>query len=458
MTTSVTGDRSELAARVLELVGQVAGDGVEADVHVTTREQALTRFAQSFIHQNVTSTSTRIRLRVAISGSWAAAETDRVDAVALRGLVSSAVQAARVRPADPSYPGLAPPSAMSLSGNWDDATAAAAPAARAGVVRQFVDAAAGLDAAGYVETVSVQAGYANTLGQQADGRYTSATVDGIARTPSSDGVARRSAPRLSDLDGAALGVAAAAKARAAADPVELAAGDYPVVLEPSCVRDLLAFLATAGFNGRAVAEGRSFVELGARQFDPAIQLWDDAGDEFASSLPYDVEGTPRRRLDLVVDGVTSAVTHDRRTAAALGGPAAGAHSTGHAVEGGERSGAVATNLRLGPGAGGSVADLVAAVERGLLVSDFWYTRVVDPRTTAVTGLTRNGVWLIEHGTLAAPVRNLRFTQSYAGALGPGRVLGVGSELVPLTERHPPALFVAPALRLAGWHFTGGSAG
>src|SRR5262249_51746796 len=156
--------------------------------------------------------------------------------------------------------------------------------------------------------------------------------------------------------------------------------------------NLLSFLDVFGFNARAVAEGQSFARLGAAQFDPAIGLCDDATDALSTAPPYDGDGTPRRRVDLVTAGVTTGLLHDRRTAAA-----AGTTSTGHAVLGAQDMSPFGTDLRLAPGSGGTITDLAGRIRRGLLVSDFWYTRILDPRTTVVTGLTRNGVWLVEDG-------------------------------------------------------------
>ena len=276
----------------------------------------------------------------------------------------------------------------------------------------------------------------NSAGQSLRGAFTEAGMDGIARargaprSAPADGVARLASSRLADLDGAVLGARAAAKARAAVDPVEIPPGSYPVVLEPAAVADLLLMLAVDGFNGRAVNDGVSFAEVGQAQFDPSVSLVDDATEPGAIGLPFDLDGTPKRRLELVRDGVTTAVAHDRRTAAV-----AGTTSTGHGI--GEASwGAVPTNLVLVPGTsdrdGGSgvtevdgpiadsaVADLVRSLERGLLVSDIWYTRVLDPRRLVMTGLTRNGVWLVENGELTRPVSTLRFTQSYPGRSPPG---------------------------------------
>jgi predicted Zn-dependent protease len=225
-----------------------------------------------------------------------------------------------------------------------------------------------------------------------------------------------------------------------------------VVFAPEAVADLLTNFAYYGFNGKAHNERRSFAELGVAQFDPAISLYDDPLASSVPGRPFDVEGTPRHRLALVRDGVTSAVAHDRRTASA-----AGTVSTGHAVAGGGSFGALASNLELAPGHT-TMPEMIAGMRRGLLVSDLWYTRVLDPRTLAMTGLTRNGVWLVENGEISGAVSNLRFTQSYPLALAPGRVLGIGAQSIAQPSRWGLGSWSSPALHLASWNFTGGAAG
>jgi predicted Zn-dependent protease len=250
--------------------------------------------------------------------------------------------------------------------------------------------------------------------------------------------------RLSDIDGAAAGRTAAEKARRGDDLLELEPGRYEVVLEPSCLANMLEFLRD-GFNARTVEEGRSFVELGQPQLDPSVTLWDDGTDPRAISRGFDAEGTPKRRVDLVREGVPVALCHDRKTAAK-----AKAESTGHGF-GGDMGG-VATNLFM---AGGTTSpeELVGSVERGLLITEFWYTRILDPKTQVVTGLTRNGTFLIEGGRVVGGVPNLRFTQSYVDALRPGNVLGVGDD-----ARLFDGTYHVPTVRLASWNFTGGAKG
>lgn len=433
---------AEVGDRVLGLLPK----GVDAQVTVSRGRSGLTRFANSYIHQNVAEETVAVRLKVALDGRVASAGTNQDDDDALGRLVDTTVKAARLRPVDPDWPGTAPPAPVEKAEHYDDPTSAADPDGRARAVRDFVDAGEGLSAAGYCDTTGSTVAYANTAGQRVAGRTSRATISGIHQTPTSEGVAGQTAAALAQLDAAAEGARAAAKARNGAEVIDIEPGVYEVVLEPECVANMLSFIASSGFNGKAVEEGRSFVHLGEQQFDERITIYDDAADPRAVGLMFDAEGTPKRRVDFVQGGVTTGVAHDRRTAGK-----AGVDSTGHASAMGESFGAVPANLFVAEGAA-SLDDLIGGVERGLLVSSFHYTRILDPKTQVVTGLTRSGVFLIEDGKVGGAVSNLRFTQSYVGALGPGKVRGVGSD-----ARLAGGSYV-PSLHLAGWNFTGGARG
>jgi predicted Zn-dependent protease len=450
-TTTQTARGLELAEHTLELVRRRAAD---AEVEVTVRrgEEALTRFANGFIHQNVASEINHVLIRVALDGRNATTSVDGpADDETLGRAIDGVLEAARIRPPDPDWPGLAPRAEAPEVDHWDDATAAASPDERAGRVRAFVDAAGGLETAGYCSTLAVTLAFANSAGQRLTGRATMADLDGIARTPTADGSGRDGSVRLGDLDGSDVGERAARKARDASGATDLEPGRYEVVLEPDCVANILSFLLVHGFNGKAVEEGRSFAAIGETQFDPAITLRDDVTDPGMAGVAFDIEGTPKWPLDLVREGVTTGLLHTRRTAKAMA-----AESTGHAVEGGAGWGALGANLVLAAGEK-SVDELVAGTDRGVLVTDFWYTRILDPRTQVVTGLTRNGVWLIEDGRVVRPITNFRFTQSFVEALGPGNVRGVGRERALLAAGWD-SVYLVPALHLANWNFTGGAKG
>lgn len=454
-------DAARLAEQAVDAV-RAAAPGADAEVTVSLAQQALTRFANSRIHQNVADETATVALRVHLDGRTSSLTT-AANGVDVSAVVTDAIDAARNGPADPGWPGVAPPADVDAA---TDAPPASTPAERAEAVRAFVDAAGGLEAAGYCRDRRETIVFANSAGHRAVQHVGSAAFDGIARKAGADGVARRRGRRVAELDAHALGARAAAKARAAADPTDVDPGRYPVVLEPTAVADIVAMLAAVAFNGLMVHQRHSFVEVGTAQFDASVTIVDDPDQ---SGARFDPDGTPVRRTTFVDAGTTAAVAHDRRTA-----KAAGTASTGHGV-GSAAAGAVPIHLGIEPGrpdAGASPADiptsaaavdpaaapLLGGVERALLVSDFYYTRVLDPRSLAVTGLTRNGVWLVEHGELVRPVGNLRFTQSYAAALAPGNVVGVGPVAVGLPDTWSDTSWWAPAVHLAAWNFTGGAAG
>jgi predicted Zn-dependent protease len=439
----------ELAGQTLDIAREAA-PGAEVAVNVSQSAQWLTRFATSFIHQNVADDTTSVALTVHLDGRTATSSTTVTGPDGLRDLVDRTLGSAKLAPADPSWPGLAEPAPAS-TGTADEATAGATPAQRAEIVKAFVDAAQGRETAGYCRTIHWRGAYANSAGQAVSGESTSADFDGIAREGGADSAARLISTRLSDLDGAALGARAAQQVAGLSDAVELPAGEYEVVLMPEAVADILVNFSFYGFNGKQHAENRSFVSLGEQQFDASLTLVDDGVSPGRVGLPYDSEGTPRSLLTLVDKGITAAVCHDRRSAAL-----AGTTSTGHS-SGNASWGPMPHNLVFAAG-DRTVEELIASVGRGLLVNDFWYTRVLDPRRLAMTGLTRNGVWLIENGQVTTPVKNFRFTQAYPAALAPGRVLGVGSAPVAQPERWGLGAWTGPALHLAGWNFTGTASG
>jgi predicted Zn-dependent protease len=452
---------TDLATQVVELVSASA-PGAEIAVTVDRRAHALTRFANSAIHQNVAEDTTTVRLTVHLDGRTASASSTLTSAGELADLAARTTAAVRLCPPDPGWPGLTPPDPLAGRGRVDPAIVDVTPATRAGLVRDFVDAGgADLRAAGYCQTTHGIRAFANSAGQLVSDEMTEASIDGVMRTSTSDGVARQAANRLAALDGGQLGARAAAKARAGVDPVEMAPGRYEVVLEPTAVADLLLMFAR-GFDGKGVAEDRTFFRPGERQFDAAVSFVDDPLDADAVGFTFDADGTPKRRFDIVAGGMSLAAPQDRRTAVV-----AGTTSTGHGMG---ALGAFPLNLALqpaggavpaevdGPMADGSVAALVTNVRRGVLVTDHFYTRVLDPRSLKITGLTRNGVWLIENGEVVRPLRNFRFTQSYPEALRPGAVLGIGGYSVPQPNNYVQASLRAPALHLAGWNFTGGASG
>jgi predicted Zn-dependent protease len=441
-------DPRALIEETLDLVGGRA----DAEVYVDLGTTSLTRFANSFIHQNVSEDATQVSLRVARDGRVASATSTGTSRDSLATFVEATLETASQQHVDKDWPGLGGPTDYPAVDHWDDATADAEPIARAEMVKRFVDAGEGLLGAGYCQTEARHHAYGNSAGRFATGRFTTAILDGIHQTSRSAGSGHAAGTSLAAIDADAVGALAAKRARDGVDPFDTKPGEYEVVLSPECVATIAVFLDAYGFNSKVAQEGMSFAELGAQQFDTAIDIWDDPTDPGALYVPFDAEGTPKHRIDVVKAGVTTGMFHNRRTAAK-----AGVDSTGSAAPGAEAFGPIGSNMFIG-GGDASVEDLIASVDRGIYVATFNYCRVLDPKSLVVTGLTRNGTFMIENGRVTEPVTNLRFTQSFVTALGEGRVLGLGDDARFADSEFGPTLIHAPSMRLASWKFTGGAEG
>ncbi len=438
----------ELVNEALEIVGDRADAAVYADVGTSS----LTRFANSFIHQNVSEDVAEVTLRVALDGRVSSSTTTATSLDALRLFVDATIDTAAQQPVDAEWPGVGGQTETVTAEHWDAATAEADPADRANAVKAFVEAGEGLVSAGFCQTESRGHAYGNSEGRRVDGRFTTAVIDGIHQSSTSAGSGHAAGTALGSLDAAAIGALAAERARNSRDPFDAKPGEYEVVLSPECVATIAVFLDAYGFNAKLAQEGMSFVDLGTEQFDRSINIWDDATDPRTLFVPFDVEGTPKRRIDLVRGGVPESLLYDRRTAAK-----AGVESTGNAIAGGDVFGPFSVNMFVGGGES-AVEDLIASVDRGIYVSTFNYCRVLDPKTLAVTGLTRNGTFMIEQGKITDAVTNLRFTQSFVDALAPGRVAGIGDDARLADSEFGPMFIHAPSMHLASWNFTGGADG
>ncbi len=228
----------------------------------------------------------------------------------------------------------------------------------------------------------------------------------------STGFAERYAVDAAALDGDALGARAAEKARASATPAAVDPGDWTVILEPAAFGELIVFLA-AHFSAQGYQEGSSFVagRLGERVMGENVTIRDDYADPLNPAMPFDWEGSPKARVALVDRGIARDVVTDRAYAHKLGCP-----NTGHGLPAPSAQGPLPLNLVVDPGTT-SLDALIAGTKRGLLITRLWYVRTVDQRKTILTGMTRDGTFLIENGAITSGVRNLRFNQSLVDALG-----------------------------------------
>jgi predicted Zn-dependent protease len=334
-----------------------------------------------------------------------------------------------------------------VTGAYAEDTATADPEARADAAAAVIAAAEaqGVSAFGLAQTSSEQVTVVNSLGIRVSEPRSRAQVLTVMMGPGGGtGYAEQVAVDLTRIDAAAIGREAAERTAAMRDPIDLPAGDYAVVLDSYAVVDITDWLGYLGFSALAVQEQRSFYEPGKRVASSLVHVRDDAADPAGTPASFDFEGVPTQRVTLIDAGECRDIVHDSATAAR-----AGRESTGHGLPAPNPWGPFP--LHMGMAAGTTSRDeLIGGLERGLLVTRFHYTNVVHPKQLVITGMTRDGLFLVEGGRITAPVRDMRFTQSYLDALA--AVEAVGDRRRALEGFLGTSL--VPPLRIGSFSFTG----
>jgi predicted Zn-dependent protease len=408
----------------------------------------LTRYASSRIHQNTWREDVEFRVTaVADSNRVGTASTHSLEPAAVRRAAEDALAIARVAPPDLEFPGLGPPSPIATATPFDEATASVSPAERASAVASALgEFPADMEGAGYCETTADEVIVSSTTGLRAFGRTTRAGIAALAIADDSSGYAERLERTFAELEPRALAARSVGKAERSRNPQPIEPGAYTVVLEPAAVSTILQFLGYLGFGAKGFLEGRSFMtgRIGEKMASELITIVDDPIAPDALGIPFDFEGTPAQRVALIERGVATGVVWDRTTA-----KKGDTSSTGHALPPPNSYGPIPLNLRMETGSS-SLDDMIAATERGLLVTRFHYSNVVNEKETVLTGMTRDGTFLIEDGRIAHGVKNLRYTQNALEALANVEAVGDTTEIS--TE-----LFFggsrAPALKIRDFKFS-----
>lgn len=434
-------DRERVLSLCEQALAACAAD--EVMVHLAVGNSALTRFADNHIHQNVAEETGHLSVRAFVGARSGIATTSDLSGSGIRDAAQRALALARVAEADPEYLPLPPPVPIEHLSVSVPATAACGPTQRAEAVRTIIAVAreAGQIASGAFAVGAGWRAVATSAGVRACEQTTSASLRTVIMARDSSGFASATSRDVRDIDPLALGRTASAKAAASAQPVTVEPGQWDVILEPEAVGTIVDLTARLTFGALAFQEGRSAIcgKLGQQVCGDNITLWDDASDPRALAPSFDYEGMPTRKVQLIVRGVASGLVHDTRTAAR-----AGVRTTGHATGPGGW-GPMPAALFLHPGSA-TLEEMIASTQRGLLVTRFHYTNVLSPRQTVLTGMTRDGTFLIEDGRIVGGVRNLRFTENILEALGRVELVGAEGKLA-------SGAWV-PALKIRQFAFTG----
>ena len=450
-------------SKVQELFDRIRkfSKGGELEVIFSSTDYSLTRFANNTIHQNVAELNEVASIRVAFDGKTARASTNRFDDESLKRAVQSAESIARVQEPDPDRL----PMARAEEGNianapqrWFAQTAEITPADRAEAVGKIVGIAKKnkLVTAGIYSTSKSAEAVVNSNGLNVFHRQTTAEVSITMLADDSSGWQKANSPQVNNLDPVRLAEIAAKKARDSSGPKELPPGKYTVVLEPAAVLDLVGFMFW-DFGGLAILDQRSFLNnrIGTRLFGENITIMDDVYHPLQSNAPFDGEGVHRERVNLVEKGVISNLVYARATAEKMRKSEAAAkvgeiRVTGHGFPLPNEMGEAPTNIVfVTPGGEQSVEQMIAGTEKGILITRLWYIREVDPYEKILTGMTRDGTFLVEDGKVKQGIRNFRFNQSLIELLSNVEAMGhavraSGEEAFDM---------VVPAMRVKGFNFT-----
>jgi PmbA protein len=422
----------------------------QTEVIVVSTDSQLTRFANNYIHQNVAESNAGLRIRVALGRRIGVAEGNDLSPEGIRRAVETARVIAQLQPENPDFPGLPPPQPIAQVNAYTTATANCSPETRALLVRSICQQASAnkLVAAGAFKTETVELAVANSLGTFAYHPSTLADLHAVMMGDSASGYASAASADVRELSSEKLAREAIDKAVRSRNPIAIQPGEYTVVLEGNAVSDLLGNLGSHSFNALAVQEDRSFMKdhLGERLMSEAVTIGDDGLAPDLIPLPFDYEGVPRQRLIFIENGIARAVAYDSATAAKEG-----KQSTGHSLPAPNTFGPLPMHTFLSPGTA-TQEEMISSVTRGVLVTRFWYTRTVHPLHVTMTGMTRDGTFLIEHGQVTLPIKNMRFTTSYLDAMKNVRMVGRETKL--FREDWVGRNFRAPAVLLDGFNFTG----
>ncbi len=461
--------KQDQAADVFDRIRKLSSAD-EVEVLFSGGKFALTRFANNIIHQNVAEENYNVSVRTVFDGRTARAFTNKFDDESLRQVVESSEKLAKVQHRDSDL--LPMPDSAEAFGNVGggahatqtnpsrhfEATAAITPELRADGVAKIVGVAKthNLTTAGVYSSGESIDGIFNSRGLSRWHTQTAAEISITMLAADSSGWQKANFPDVQNLDPLRLAEIAAQKAIDSAKPREIPAGKYTVILEPAAVLDIVGFMFW-DFAGMAILDQRSFLtgRIGTKLFGDNISIWDDVSHPLQSGSPFDGEGVRRQKVGRVENGVINRVVYARATAARMKNSeykdkAGRIEPTGHGFSLPNEMGEMPQNIVFAPaGDPKTVERMIASTERGVLVTRLWYIREVEPFEKILTGMTRDGTFLVENGRVVGGVRNFRFNESLIHMLS-----NVEAMSVPVRASGEESFdMVVPAMKVKDFNFT-----
>jgi len=428
-----------------------AASADQTEVLVNGQDLALTRFAANSIHQNVSETDVSVRVRSIVGKRIGVASSNDVSEESLKKLVQKAETIASFQQENPDFGSLPEPLPIREVDAYSESTANCSAEARAKGVSAILERSRSnqMEASGAFSTGTEETMIANSLGVSAYHCGTMATVMTVVMGDNSSGYAADAAQDVLNLDTSDIARIAVDKAIASKNPTSLDPGSYTVILEPDAVATMMFYLGYLGLGAQSMQEKRSFMSgrIGEKITGDNITIWDDGFDPRGVMFPFDYEGVPKQKVMLIEDGIARGVVYD--SASAQREP--GQTSTGHGLPAPNTMGPIPTSLLMKPGSA-TIEEMIASTTKGIWVTRFHYVNPVHPVKAILTGMTRDGTFLIEDGKIARPLKNLRFTQSILEAFANAEMLGRDLKMIKMEFGNFATC--APAVKINGFTFTG----
>lgn len=433
--------------RILEILNYVVKNTQADEVEAVLMggETYLTGFANNYIHRNVGEESYELNVRVVLGKKIGASSTSNLSDEAVNGAILNAINIAKLQKENPDFVSLP----KNYPGDNEFIFVSEIPDAetRASIVKKLVDASKkyGFTSSGKFETERFQLAVKNSLGVERYMERTASTLKNIVMTDTSSGFSEVSKKDFREIDIDNVLEESLEVARMAQNPIAIEPGKYEVILSPYAVHEFLSSMKYLSLSAKNVEEGTSFMKghFGEKMFPDLITLFDDGKSDETLKMGFDFEGVPKKKVYFVKEGVITDVIYDSFYAYKEG-----KEPTGHSLPQPNSLHAYPMNFFVGSGTS-SLDEMIANVERGLYVQRFWYTNPMEPVTLLITGMTRDGLFLIENGKITKPVKHMRFTESVLNAFKNCLEISNVSKII----YEDGAVTTAPYMRIKDFNFT-----
>jgi predicted Zn-dependent protease len=434
------------------LIEQSPADQTEA--LLMTEDSSLTRFTPATVHQHVAERNQTLLLRVVLGKQVAVVTTNLLQPSCLRTTLEKAVSLAQILPPNPDFVSLPPPRPIMEAKTFHENIRRLTPGKKVKTIQEAMGLGKnkGASVSGAFSHGIVEVAVLNSLGVEAYQQYSDLFFHLIAQNEHGSGYASfvsRDPDRL--MIEPLVGIALSKISKGS--PIAAPPGEYEVILEPEAVQELLTLMGYLGLHALAVQEGRSFLghHIGEKLLNEKVTIYDDGLDPHGLQVPFDFEGVPKQKVLFFDKGVARDITYDSMTAGREK-----KESTGHALTPPNTEGPIPVNLFMEQG-NSTLEEMIRSVRKGIYVTRFHYTNVVEPMKAVITGMTRDGTFWIEDGEIKNPIQNLRFTESILKAFS--KVKAISRERKTCTSgsvygRRFVTGTVAPAVQIDGFNFSG----